>query len=474
MIDHKKPLSILWLRRDLRLYDHAALHKALEQAGAVQPVFVFDQEILGRFPNPDDRRLSFIAQALAQLHAGLTARGGGLLVLDGKAREVIPRLAQALGAARVVASQDYEPATMARDEAVAKATGGTLTLVKDHLLFGPNEVVKDDGTPFKVFTPYHKACMARFTPLACAPIPIKDQGRYGDFAALRAAAEQAGLRVLDAGQGAASMLEAIGYREQALPLWPANQAPEKLKDFIKNKAAAYKNRRDFMGSEGTSRLSPYLRFGLISVRECFRLASELGSAETWLKELVWREFYAMILYHFPESAHTEWNPAYRGRLEWSGNADHIEAWKKGKTGYPVVDAAMRELLETGWMHNRARMIAASFLTKDLRIDWRVGEEHFAQYLMDYEMASNVGGWQWSASTGTDAQPWFRIFNPYLQSRKFDPDGAYIRRFVPELAGLDGEAIHEPGLLKPENYPAPIVDHYLERDRTLAMFKKASA
>ncbi len=228
-----------------------------------------------------------------------------------------------------------------------------------------------------------------------------------------------------------------------------------------------------MGIHGTSRLSPYLRFGLVSVRECMRQALSSANAEGWINELIWREFYHMILYHFPHTPMLEFQPQYQGTIAWSQDRTLLQAFTQGRTGYPVVDAAMRELLTTGWMHNRARMIVASFMTKDLLLDWRLGEEHFAQHLMDYECASNVGGWQWAASTGTDAQPYFRIFNPVLQSKKFDPEGTYIRTYVPELAMLPDKDLHEPWVrARPANYPPPIVDHFEMRDRALAMFKQA--
>jgi deoxyribodipyrimidine photo-lyase len=339
-----------------------------------------------------------------------------------------------------------------------------------------------------VYTPYSKAWISAATPASFAPYDMRDEGRYGDVAQLREKAKAQGLKVLEPAAGARSMLAEMGYREVYLPLWPVAEVRERLSAFIDAKVDKYKDKRDFPADEGTSRLSPYLRFGMISVRECARRAYEAArkdgaptlktdanysknGANKWLSELIWREFYAMILYHFPESARTEWNPAYRDKLAWSHDANALAAWKDGLTGYPVVDAAMRELKTTGWMHNRMRMIVASFLTKDLQIDWRLGEEHFAQLLMDYDMASNVGGWQWAASTGTDAQPYFRIFNPELQSRKFDAKGAYIRRYVAELKSLSDDEIHAPaGLLRPQGYPQPIVDHSQARDKTLAMFK----
>lgn len=449
--------SILWLRRDLRLHDHAALAAALKAGAPVQPVFVFDTEILARFTNPQDRRLSFIAHALCDLDAQLQKRGGRLLVFHGKAGDILSRLAKQWNAA-IFAGEDYEPDTRARDEYVAKHV--ELTLVKDHLIFAPDEVMKADGTPFKVFTPYANAWRAKLSPSDYGEITIRDKGRYAEVDAKDA---------LSLKDGPEALLAQVGYTPADISLWPVTGAQGMLKDFIARKASAYPTMRDVMGKDGTSRISPYLRFGLVSIRQALRLAMEKGNAEKWISELIWREFYAMIFTHYPESATKEWNEKYRG-LEWSYDKKHFAAWCEGRTGFPVVDAAMRQLLAEGWMHNRARMIVASFLTKDLQIDWRLGEEHFAQHLMDYEMSSNVGGWQWCASTGTDAQPWFRIFNPLLQSEKFDPQGDYIRTYVEELAHMKGKAIHNPQPLERGGYPQAMVDHKEARENTLAMFK----
>lgn len=463
-------LSLVWLRRDLRLTDHAAFAAALAQSGTIQPVFVFDADVLARFTDPQDRRLSFIAATLQHLHAQLQKKGGGLLVLHGRASEVLPKLAKSLQAQHVFAAEDYEPETINRDAEVAKHA--PLKLVKDQVIFSPKEIVKGDGTAFKVYTPYSKAWWAATAPVHFAEHAVNDAGRYADCNALGNTVRAAGLRVLDMPE----LLSSIGYSPVSLAEWGVEDAPARLRHFVQQKVAGYGVARDIMGERGTSRISPYLRFGLVSVREAFRLARAAAGSGKWLGELIWREFYAMILYHYPESVRTEWNPAYRGTLAWQHNAAHIEAWKAGMTGYPVVDAAMRELLATGWMHNRARMIVASFLTKHLRIDWRVGEEHFAQYLMDYDLASNVGGWQWAASTGTDAQPYFRVFNPYLQSEKFDPDGKYIRMYVPELRDAKGASLHQGWaageLFIPNGYPKPIVDHSAARVAAIAMFKDA--
>lgn len=468
----KPSVSLVWLRRDLRLHDHAALAEASRSVEPLQPAFIFDRAILKDFPNKQDRRLSFIASQLAALHAQLKTGGGGLLVLEGVAGEVIPRLAKALSAARVVAEEDYEPATRARDEAVASAA--PLQLVKDHVVFSPTDILRDTGEAFKVFTPYFKQWRKALEehPANAGEYHVP-QLQLAPYMPVVEAVREAGLAVLDAGSPKA-MLADIGYQWVQDGLWDVTDASSRLKRFAEKRMGAYATGRDMVAVEGTSRLSPYLRFGLVSPRECVRAALKAGSrGEKWLSELAWREFYAAILYHFPESQTKEWNPKFRG-LAWEQREDWLEAWKQGRTGFPLVDAAQRQLLAEGWMHNRARMVTASFLTKDLQLDWRLGEAHFAQYLMDYDMASNVGGWQWAASTGTDAQPWFRIFNPTLQSKKFDPAGEYISRYVAELRGLSAERIHEPGKgPRPADYPAPIVDHKQAREKTLAMFNAVS-
>ncbi len=451
------PLTLAWLRRDLRLHDHAALSHASAQA---QPVFVFDADILARFTNPADRRLSFIMRTLVNMHGQLREKGAGMLVLHGRAVELIPTLSKTLQAP-VHTTADYEPDARARDAAVAKQC--ELNLHKDQVIFAPDEIMNQSGAPFKVFTPYSKTWRDNLSPTSAAPFPAPQQ--FAPFADVKARVH--GFPTIDLDKGAAACLAQIGYQLVDDALWPVEDGHARLARFARI-AANYKNTRDFMAVNGTSRLSPYLRFGLISVREAVALARE--TSPTWLSELIWREFYAQTLFHTPESAHTEWNPKYRG-MAWQENADHLERWKQGNTGFPVVDAAMRQLLAEGWMHNRARMIVASFLTKDLQLSWREGEAHFAQFLMDYDMASNVGGWQWAASTGTDAQPYFRVFNPSLQSERFDAEGAYIRTYVPELSHMKGKAIHNPTPLERGAYPAPMVNHDDARKAAIAMFKR---
>lgn len=449
-------MNIVWLRRDLRLHDHAALHAALEEKGPIQPIFILDTEILERFDNKRDHRLAFIADALIYINTELKKRGGQLWVFHGKPLDIVPKLG-----GNVFAAEDFEPATIARDKEVAKKCD--LTLVLDHLLAHPKQISKDDGNPYKVFTPYSKAWYAASNDGWFSERKIHDKGRYAN--------SKAPLPTL-ALDSAEELLKAIGYEYAPLEIWPVENGQDRLEYFEKRILRGYHETRDFPGQDGTSRLSPYLRFGLVSIRECYRAAQGKPGAAKWIGELIWRDFYAMILYRFPDSATKEFQEQYRD-IKWSYDKAHIKAWKEGKTGYPIVDAAMRQLLIEGWMHNRARMIVASFLTKHLQVDWRIGEEHFAQHLMDYELASNVGGWQWAASTGTDAQPYFRVFNPTLQSEKFDPAGKYIHRFVPELKSVQGKGIHSPedNLLK-GSYPPPVVDHSKARNAAIALFKKA--
>ncbi len=487
-------MNIVWLRRDLRLHDHSALHVALQQNKPVQPIFVFDSEILKRFNNPKDSRLSFLADTLIHLHTELKKRGGKLWVFHGKSVDILPSFKSP-----IYAAEDFEPATIARDKAVAGKAELHLTL--DHLLCHPAQVLKDDGTAYKVFTPYARSWYGALQASWFEERVVNDAGRYNTAPCI--------IPTLDLEQGAAHLLKQFGYDYNPIAEWPVGDGQKRLAYFEKSILDGYKTSRDFVGVDGTSRLSPYLRFGLVSIRECYRIAvnSPLagesqsnamrwgatteksphgthfaearafplpreGGANKWIAELIWREFYAMILYRFPESVNLEFQPQTRG-LNWENNPAHIAAWKEGRTGFPVVDAAMRQLKTTGWMHNRARMIVASFMTKDLLTDWRIGEEHFSQYLMDYELASNVGGWQWAASTGTDAQPYFRIFNPYLQSKRFDPEGAYIKKYIPELGHLNLSEIHEPSPLLAPNYPQPIVNHAAAKDAAIALFKQKS-
>lgn len=456
-------LGLVWLRRDLRLHDHAALSLALEQCDRVQPIFIFDTDILAQFSNPQDRRLSFIAKTLVQLHVELQKRGGGLIVAHGCAEELVPQIAAALGASKIFAAKDHEPATRQRDRHVyetLKSQGRELVPAEDNFLIQPSDpaLLNSQGEPYKVFTPFARHWRKTLLPNAFAEKVVKDNGRYADYHSNIKALQAAKLPLVLA-EDAAAMLKQIGYNLVDLGEWQPQDAQKKLTQFARRKLKNYADSRNILADdEGTSHLSPYLRFGLVSVRECARVAVEIEGLEgTWMNELIWRDFYAMVLYRLPEFAKLEFYEKYRG-LQWNTNEEHFTRWCEGKTGYPVVDAAMRQLVQTGWMHNRARMIVASFLTKHLLIDWRWGEAFFAQHLMDYELSSNVGGWQWAASTGIDPQPYFRIFNPTSQEKKFDPEQIYIKRYVAEY----GTA----------RYPAPMVKHDEARLRALAFYKKS--
>lgn len=468
------PLSIVWLRRDLRLHDHAALAHAAKVGNPVQPVFVFDTDILARFTLKDDRRLTLIVRALRAMHKQLAKQGSGILAFHGRPQEIIPQLCKTLPVANLIAGADVEPATRKRDETIKQAldTSVQFTLVKDHIMHAAHEVLKDDGTPYKVFTPYSKAWRVRSQTSGCFEERSTAKVQYASFGDVK------GFELIDLGLPEEAVLELIGY-VVAESEWKPEKARERLQWFIKHSVDSYKDSRNLLEVDGTSRLSPYLRFGILSARECARAALDaeaLGStgASTWINELIWRDFFSMILAHFPHTPQREFQQQYVG-LPWRQDKADFKRFCEGMTGFPVVDAAMRELLATGIMHNRARMIVASFMTKDLQLDWRLGEEHFAQYLMDYDLASNVGGWQWAASTGTDAQPYFRIFNPVLQSKKFDPDGNYIRRYVPELADLGARAIHEPtDATRPASYPPQMVDHSKVKEKILSMFKSGQS
>ena len=462
--------ALVWFRRDLRSFDHAALHHALSRAGRVYAAFVFDREILDPLPR-SDRRVEFIRESVAELDAALAAAGGGLVALHAHAREAIPTLARALNVQAVFANRDYEPGAIARDRDVAASlasAGIEYHDFKDQVIFERDEIVAQSGRPYSVFTPYRNAWLRSLTP--------------AHLRAYHVAESAPGLaRPPDAPP--VPSLEELGFAATNLRdtgVVPGMEGGAAAFSGFRDRIDTYPSTRDYPALEGSSRLSVHLRFGTVSIRElaAFAHARSLepggAGAGTWLSELVWREFFAQVLWHRPDVVEHSYRPEYDD-LRFRNDLSQFEAWCEGRTGYPLVDAAMRELDSTGFMHNRMRMVAASFLVKDLLCDWRWGERHFARKLLDYDLASNNGNWQWAASTGCDAQPYFRIFNPVAQSGRFDPDGAYIRRFVPELRGLDRKSIHAPwqaGIGAVPGYPGPIVDHAASRDAALAMFKAA--
>ena len=477
--------ALVWLRRDLRCDDHAALYHALRRYPRVYCAFVFDTDILDELPSREDRRVEFIHASVLELHQGLQqlaarsgAPGGGLIVRHGPALPCIVQLAQALGVQEVLANRDYEPQAIARDRRVADALhalGIAFSDYKDQVLLERDEVLTQQGRPYSVFTPYKRAWLERLDAFQLKPYPID---RYAHHLAPPPAGER--LPTLpDLDFGPTNLHE--------LPLSTGMSGAQRLlQDFVP-RMAAYKEARDYPGRKGVSYLSVHLRFGTVSIRQLAALAAARAAegndgAQTWLSELAWRDFYFMILWHHPQVVTQSFKPEY-DRVQWEEAPALWQAWCEARTGYPLVDAAMRQLLQTGYMHNRLRMVVASFLTKDLGIDWRRGERFFAQHLNDYDLAANNGGWQWAASTGCDAQPYFRIFNPVTQSQRFDPDGKFIRRYLPELARVPDAHIHFPAAMKPAalaasglrlgvDYPLPVVDHARARQRTLMRFALA--
>jgi deoxyribodipyrimidine photo-lyase len=477
--------ALVWLRRDLRVDDHAALYHALRAARQVWCVFVFDKAILDPLPR-QDRRVEFIRDSLVGVDAELRAlaashgiEGAGLIVHHGQAHEAVPALAARLGVQAVYTSHDDEPAALERDARVRGLLadrGVVLHTAKDHVVFERSEVLTLSGGPFSVFTPYKNAWLKKCEPFFLSAYPV---ARHASALAPR-----------PAGEPGVPTLESIGFERTnlhslRLPSGPAGAA-ELLADFL-DRIDRYHETRDFPAVKGPSYLSTHLRFGTVSIRRLAReaharmVAGQRG-AEVWLSELVWRDFYHQILHHHPRVVGHAFKPEYdRIRWEHGKSADaHFTAWCEGRTGYPIVDAAMRQINQTGYMHNRLRMVVASFLTKDLGLDWRRGEAYFAQHLNDFDLAANNGGWQWAASSGCDAQPYFRIFNPVSQSEKFDSEGKFIRRYVPELSKLPDALIHAPWLARPVDlaaagvelgvsYPLPVVDHAAAREKTLARY-----
>jgi deoxyribodipyrimidine photo-lyase len=479
------PLScgLVWFRRDLRAHDHPALLHALRECAQVHCVFVFDEDILARLPRAD-RRVRFIRESLCDLDQALRALShdahAGLIVLHACARTAVPELAQRLDVQAVYAGRDDEPAALERDAHVRTALaqqGRELRLFKDHTVFERSELLTQAGTPYTVFTPYKNAWLREISEYFLSPYAVPDG--QGNLAPCPPWA-QAGV----------PSLTAIGFgpsEELALKVPSGTSGGRALWQDFAARIDTYDRARNFPAVKGPSYLGVHLRFGTLSIRELARDAYErmqAGSpgAATWLSELIWRDFYQQLMAHFPHAMERSFKPAYDAiAWETGAQADALwTAWQTGQTGYPLVDAAMEQLNQTGYMHNRLRMVVASFLVKDLGLDWRRGEAYFAELLNDYELASNNGGWQWASSSGCDAQPWFRIFNPVTQSLKFDPQGRFIRRYLPQLAALSDKHIHAPWTAPPDalrtadvvlggNYPLPIVDHAQARERTLARY-----
>ncbi len=432
---HKEPLAIMWFRRDLRLSDNAALYHALKSGLPVLPIFIFDRNILDDLEEKADARVSFIHRALSNMQEQLLAMDSTMDVRYGTPTQVFKDLLKQYSIQSVFTNHDYEQYALDRDaeiEALLKEAGASFHHYKDQVIFEKNEVIKDDGRPYTVFTPYSKRWKATLKEFYLRSYPTHE---YED-----AFYKQKQIPL--------PTLESMGFQPVNID-FPPTEVNETL-------VRKYTEQRNFPGIRSTSRLGVHLRFGTISIRELARKVQPLN--ETFFNELIWRDFYHMILHHFP---HVSRGRAFRAEydlIHWRNNEKEFAHWCNGTTGYPIVDAGMRELNATGFMHNRVRMIVASFLTKHLLIDWRWGEAYFAKKLLDYDFAANNGGWQWAAGSGCDAAPYFRIFNPYLQTEKFDPKGVYIRNWIPEFDSLE--------------YPSPIVDHDVARKRCLQVYSAA--
>jgi deoxyribodipyrimidine photo-lyase len=479
----KYPLGLVWLRRDLRLQDNPALAVALAQCAQVHCAFVFDTDILDALPR-QDRRVEFIRESLVEVDAGLRQAAGeaaaGLIVRHGPAATEMVALALALGVQAVFAAKDYEPAALQRDAAVQQALqarGIAFTQVKDHVIFEERELLTQTGKPYGVFTPYLRAWLAK---LGDAALPVHSLPAHCPQLAARPPAFASAVPSLqDIG------FEPTNLKTLAIPTGMLGAA-QLLHDFVE-RMDRYDETRNFPAVKGPSYLGVHLRFGTVSIRHLVNLARQQvkqGSvgAQTWLAELVWRDFYVQILANFPRVATGAFKPEY-DTIHWDEGADAdalFAAWCIGATGYPLVDAAMAQLNQTGYMHNRLRMVAGSFLVKHLGLDWRRGERYFALHLNDFDLSANNGGWQWVSSSGCDAQPYFRIFNPITQSEKFDAQGKFIKRYIPALKALSDKAVHAPWLAKPlelqaagitlgQDYALPVVDHARARARTLLRY-----
>jgi deoxyribodipyrimidine photo-lyase len=466
--------ALWWIRRDVRLSDNQALAAALVHADRVIPVFVLDPTLLDS-PYVGPKRVAFLLGGLRQLDEDLRTRGSRLIVRRGDPQDELAALLADSGADAIFAEEDFSPYARQRDAGVAGSL--PLHLVGGPIVHPPGSVLKADGTPYTVFTPFSRRWKALPAPQAGALLPAPDR--------IPTPPEVGGLAIPTEPALPAAVPFPLGERE----------AQRRLRVFVEGEDPPiyrYAALRDHLDVKGTSHLSPYLRFGMLSARQAVVTALDAiakapdakarAGAEMWLNELIWREFYVHILYHFPDVLQQSFRANLRD-IAWQNDEGAFAAWCQGRTGYPVVDAAMRQLAQTGWMHNRARMIVASFLVKDLLTDWRWGERYFMQHLVDGDPAANNGGWQWTAGTGTDAAPTFRVFNPTSQGVKHDPQGAYVRRWVQELARVPDRFIHEPWKMPPDvqrsagcvigqDYPAPIVDHAWARERALAAYRQA--
>ena len=466
--------ALVWFRRDLRDYDHAALYHALKASAQVYCCFIFDTDILETLPK-QDRRVEFILESVKALKEALVLQGGDLIILHGKPRVEISKLAHALNVNAVFANHDYEPAAITRDQDVTFALQKhdiDFHHFKDQVIFEKDEILNNAGKPYGVFTPYKNAWLKKVNDFYLSAYPVdKYKNNY-------AKPKTTPL----------PNLESLGFKPtnlKDLRMPTGMQGGLALFEDFRDRISRYKDARDFPAIKGGSFLSVHLRFGTVSIRHLAREAhrhANVGS-QAWLNELIWRDFYFQVLHHHPRVANGDTFKPEFNNIPFPNNEALFKAWCEGKTGYPLVDAAMRQINTTGYMHNRLRMVTASFLVKDLLIDWRWGERYFEEKLIDFDFSANNGGWQWAASTGCDAQPWFRIFNPVTQSERFDPQGKFIRKYIPELNACNDKEIHAPWLIPllrqqslnleiGKDYPLPIVDHATQRSRALGLYKNS--
>ncbi len=524
--------ALVWFRRDLRDFDHAALYHALKNSAQVFCIFVFDTDILDKLENKHDRRVEFIWESVKELKAALQKSGGDLIVMHGKARELIPAYALQANIHAVFANRDYEPSAVARDaEVAANLAQNNIEFYsfKDQVLFEKDEVLSLSNKPYAMFSPYKNAHLKKLDDFYLKPYPVDD---FNQNLAKATSYPSRGMAEIEVDfihtfsqvalhphpSPPPEMGRELINESHIANLKNPNPRPEMGRELIEGMPSLenmgfartnlaemrlrtgmsggaqlfadfetrifqYKDARNFPAVKGVSYLSVHLRFGTVSIRHLARQARNHANtgSQTWLNELIWRDFYFQILHHNPQLSAGRAYKAEFENLPFANDKVLFKAWCEGKTGYPLVDAAMRQINNTGFMHNRLRMVVASFLVKDLLIDWRWGEQYFAEHLIDFDLSANNGGWQWSASTGCDAQPWFRIFNPITQSEKFDPTGKFIRKYVPELGNCSDKEIHAPWLMSSiqqqsvaivigKTYPAPIVDHATQRALALNLYK----
>lgn len=429
---NQRSIAVHWFRRDLRLEDNHGLYEALRSGLPVLPVFIFDDNILRKLQDKDDRRVDFIHRTLTELKSELESLGSSLLVIHGEPKDVWKRITDQYTVSAVYANHDHEPYAKSRDTEITELLneqGISFSTFKDISIFERDEVLKDDGDPYTVYTPFSRKWKSAFS------IELTEAYASGSH----------GENYLKVEPLQMPSLEDIGFKRTDLDIPPKQVSAEFLDQYHKT--------RDIPAIDGTSRLSVHLRFGTISIRQLVHQAHEQN--EKFLNELIWREFYMFIMWHFPHVVDKAFRPKY-DHIKWEYDDELFDAWCKGETGYPLIDAGMRELLATGFMHNRVRMVTASFLTKHLLHDWRLGEAHFARYLLDYELSSNNGGWQWASGSGCDAAPYFRVFNPELQLKKFDPNEEYVRYWAPEYGN--------------DSFPKPIVEHKYARNRAIERYK----